>query len=60
MYIQCYTYTCIVPQEPGYEAGDIIIVLDEQEHPIFTRKGSDLLLNMVRVNECDIRRVHVQ
>lgn len=31
------------------ETGDIIIVLDEKEHEVFGRKGSDLLIKMVRV-----------
>jgi DnaJ-class molecular chaperone len=34
-------------QEPGYETGDIIVVLDELEHPVYLRKGSDLLMKMV-------------
>lgn len=33
-------------QEPGLEAGDIVIVLDEKEHPVFKRSGSDLILRM--------------
>ncbi|KAJ8929114.1 hypothetical protein NQ314_018228, partial [Rhamnusium bicolor] len=33
-------------QEPELEAGDIIIVLDEKEHPVFKRSGSDLILRM--------------
>ncbi|XP_064395120.1 dnaJ homolog subfamily A member 1-like [Halichondria panicea] len=33
-------------QEPDHETGDIIIVLDEMEHRIFKRKGTDLLINM--------------
>ncbi|XP_077574950.1 dnaJ homolog subfamily A member 1 [Stigmatopora nigra] len=33
-------------QEPGLEPGDIIIVLDQQEHPRFTRKGDDLTMCM--------------
>ncbi|XP_017266141.1 dnaJ homolog subfamily A member 1 [Kryptolebias marmoratus] len=33
-------------QEPGLEPGDIIIVLDQQEHPFFTRRGQDLLMSM--------------
>lgn len=33
-------------QEPELEAGDIIIVLDEREHPIFKRSGNDLILRM--------------
>ena len=42
-----YLYTCGCIQEPGREAGDIIIVLDEKEHDFYTRKGSDLKINMV-------------
>lgn len=30
-------------QEPGLEPGDIVIVLDEKEHPEFQRKGNDLI-----------------
>lgn len=33
-------------QEPGLEPGDIIIVLDEKKHPVFTRNGTDLLMKM--------------
>ncbi len=33
-------------QEPGMPAGDIIIVLDEQPHPIFTRKGHNLVVTL--------------
>lgn len=33
-------------QEPGLEAGDIVIVLDEKEHPVFKRSGNDLILRM--------------
>uniref|UniRef100_A0A023F8W3 Putative molecular chaperone dnaj superfamily n=1 Tax=Triatoma infestans TaxID=30076 RepID=A0A023F8W3_TRIIF len=32
--------------EPGLEPGDIIIVLEEKEHPVFKRSGSDLILLM--------------
>lgn len=31
-------------QAPGLEPGDIVIVLDQREHPIFKRQGNDLLL----------------
>ena len=31
-------------QEPGMEPGDIIIVLDEKEHPVFKRSGIDLIM----------------
>ncbi|KAM9856828.1 dnaJ homolog subfamily A member 1 isoform 1-T2 [Aulostomus maculatus] len=33
-------------QEPGLEPGDIVIVLDQREHPLFTRKGEDLIMPM--------------
>eukprot|EP00042_Codosiga_hollandica_P055701 m.785984 g.785984 ORF g.785984 m.785984 type:complete len:406 (+) comp59173_c0_seq3:2-1219(+) len=33
-------------QQPGLPPGDIIIVLDQKEHPVFKRKGSDLLMEM--------------
>lgn len=33
-------------QEPGYEPGDIIIVLDEKAHPMFKRNGMDLIIKM--------------
>jgi len=33
-------------QEPGLEAGDIIIVLDEKEHKTFKRNGMDLIMEM--------------
>jgi len=33
-------------QAPNIEPGDIIIVLDEQEHVTFKRKGSDLFMEM--------------
>nr|AGQ50607.1 heat shock protein 40 [Neoseiulus cucumeris] len=33
-------------QEPGIEPGDIIFVIDEQEHEYFTRKGLNLTMKM--------------
>ncbi|CAF3483789.1 unnamed protein product [Rotaria sp. Silwood1] len=33
-------------QEPGLEPGDIIVVLDEKEHPIFKRDKTDLHMNV--------------
>lgn len=33
-------------QEPGIPAGDLVFVLDEQEHPVFTRKGANLVMRM--------------
>lgn len=31
-------------QEPGLEPGDIIVVLEETEHPVFKRSGNDLIV----------------
>ncbi|XP_066466410.1 dnaJ homolog subfamily A member 1-like [Tiliqua scincoides] len=31
-------------QVPGLEPGDIVIVLDQREHPIFKRRGNDLII----------------
>ncbi|XP_025070150.1 dnaJ homolog subfamily A member 1-like [Alligator sinensis] len=31
-------------QVPGLEPGDIIIVLDQKEHPVFRRSGNDLMV----------------
>ncbi|XP_055739404.1 dnaJ homolog subfamily A member 1 isoform X2 [Salvelinus fontinalis] len=33
-------------QEPGLEPGDIIIVLDQRVHPVFTRQGENLIMTM--------------
>ncbi|CAL9697504.1 unnamed protein product [Knipowitschia caucasica] len=33
-------------QEPGLEAGDVIIVLDQKEHGTFQRQGDDLITRM--------------
>lgn len=33
-------------QEPGLEAGDIIIVLDEKEHSVFRRSNDNLVMRM--------------
>ncbi|KAH0567269.1 dnaJ homolog subfamily A member 1 [Cotesia glomerata] len=33
-------------QEPGLEPGDIIILLDEKEHPVYKRAGNNLILPM--------------
>lgn len=33
-------------QEPGLQPGDIVIVLDEKEHPTFARAGNDLVMKM--------------
>lgn len=31
-------------QAPGFEPGDIVIVLDQKPHPVFQRRGNDLLV----------------
>ena len=33
-------------QEPGLEAGDIVVILDEKEHEVFRRHHSDLSMQM--------------
>lgn len=33
-------------QEPDLQPGDIIIVIDEKEHPTFKRSGNDLIMRM--------------
>ncbi|XP_042329227.1 dnaJ homolog subfamily A member 4 isoform X2 [Sceloporus undulatus] len=33
-------------QEPNLEPGDVIIVLDQKDHPIFQRRSHDLLMKM--------------
>ena len=34
-------------QRPGIEPGDVIFVIDEKEHDVYTRKGHDLHINIV-------------
>ncbi len=46
-------------QEPGLEPGDIIIVLDEKEHPVFKRHGTDLIMKFdINLTEalCGLKR----
>uniref|UniRef100_A0ACB8E5G1 DnaJ (Hsp40), sub A, member 4 n=2 Tax=Sphaerodactylus townsendi TaxID=933632 RepID=A0ACB8E5G1_9SAUR len=33
-------------QEPDLESGDVIIVLDQKDHPVFQRRGQDLIMKM--------------
>lgn len=33
-------------QAPGMEAGDVVIVLDQKDHDVFTRRGMDLIMEM--------------
>ena len=44
-------YHCFIIQEPGIEPGDVVFVLEEQDHNKFKRKGSDLLTTMVTILE---------
>jgi DnaJ family protein A protein 1 len=43
---QKITFSGESDQTPGLPPGDIIIVLDCKEHPVFKRKGGDLLMSM--------------
>jgi DnaJ family protein A protein 1 len=46
-------------QVPGLEPGDIIIVLEEKDHPLFKRKDMDLIMKMeINLNEalCGFKR----
>jgi len=46
-------------QVPGLEPGDIIIVLEEKDHPVFRRKDMDLIMKMeINLNEalCGFKR----
>ena len=40
------TYSGEGDQEPGLQPGDIVVVLDEKEHPIFKRDKTDLHMKM--------------
>jgi DnaJ family protein A protein 1 len=33
-------------QEPGVQPGDVVIILEEAQHPVFTRKGAHLLMQL--------------
>lgn len=33
-------------QEPGLEPGDVIIVLDQKDHPVFRRQEDNLIMKM--------------
>lgn len=39
---QKYTFPNEGDEEPGIEAGDLIVVIEEKPHPVFTRRGADL------------------
>ena len=36
-----------VTQQPGYETGDVVVFLEEEEHATFKRKDTDLYIEMV-------------
>lgn len=33
-------------QEPGLEPGDVIIVLDQKDHPVYQRQENNLIMKM--------------
>lgn len=41
---QTVTFTGEADQAPGIVPGDVVIVIDEKEHPVFKRKGDDLYM----------------
>lgn len=43
---QAITFNSEGDQEPGLEPGDVVIVLDQKEHPVFQRQGSNLSMKM--------------
>lgn len=43
---QKITFAAEGNQEPGLEAGDAIVVIDEKEHDTFKRNGTDLIMRM--------------
>jgi len=41
---QAYTFYGEADEFPGAEPGDVIIIVQEQPHKLFKRKGADLLM----------------
>lgn len=41
---QQYTFHGEADEYPGVEAGDVVIIVQEQPHKVFKRKGADLLI----------------
>jgi DnaJ-class molecular chaperone len=39
-----YTFHGEADEAPGIEAGDLVVVVDEQPHKVFKRRGADLLI----------------
>ena len=44
---QKITFSGMGDQEPGLEQGDIVIVLDEKDHPTYRRNGKDLIIRLL-------------
>ncbi|XP_051237900.1 dnaJ homolog subfamily A member 4 [Dicentrarchus labrax] len=47
-------------QEPGLEPGDVIIVLDQKDHPVFQRQGENLVMRLdIKLAEalCGFRKI---
>jgi DnaJ family protein A protein 2 len=38
------TFSGMSDERPGYETGDLVFVIQVQEHPVFKRRGADLLI----------------
>jgi DnaJ-class molecular chaperone len=41
-----YTFHGEADEFPGQEAGDVVIIVQEQSHKKFIRKGADLMIDM--------------
>lgn len=41
---QTYTFYGEADEFPGYETGDVIVIVQEQPHKLFKRKGADLMI----------------
>ena len=42
------TFEGMSNEEPGIKPGDIVIVVSEKKHPVFERRGVDLIMEKVR------------
>ena len=40
-----YTFHGEADEAPGYQAGDLVCIIDEKPHEIFKRKKADLVIN---------------
>ena len=43
---QKITFSGEADEEPGIKPGDVVIILDEKDHPVFKRRKSDLHINV--------------